>query len=91
MSAHVSYTSYDHIECNIVSVIASFDTEGRIRPLYVRIGEESLKILSSWLKPSYPGFFEFRCQVIDNGVRKPLILEYHSRENVWIIPKDVYS
>ena len=87
MSAHVSRTSYDHIQCNIVSVIASFDTEGHIKPLYVRIGEEALKICSSWMRPSLPVMFEFHCQVIDGDYIKPLLLTYHQRENVWTIPE----
>lgn len=85
MPAHVSNKSYDHIKNDIVSVIASFDSEGHIRPLYVRIGEEALKVRSSWLKPSFPGIFEFNCQVIDGEYIKPLILTYHPRESVWTI------
>lgn len=37
----------------VIPVIASFDAEGRVKPLYVRIGELSLKVHSSWLKPSF--------------------------------------
>ena len=33
----VSYTSYDYKSMKVVPVIASFDTEGHIKPLYVRI------------------------------------------------------
>ena len=39
MPAQVSYTSYDYAPVEIIPVIASFDSEGHIRPLYVRIGE----------------------------------------------------
>lgn len=82
----VSNTSYDYMPHTIVSVIASFDTKGHVRPLYVRIGEESYKVHSSWLKPSFRGILEFRCQIVDGDSLKPLILEYHQSENVWIIP-----
>lgn len=87
MSGKVSYTSYDCKNNTLVSVIASFDTEGYIRPLYVRIGNESLKIHSSWIKPSFSESMEYSCKVIDEGVLKPLILTYHKRENVWTIPR----
>ena len=87
MPGVVSNTTYDHTNINIVSVIASFDTDGHIKPLYVRISEDSLKIYSSWLKPSFRGLMEFQCKVIDNDCLKPLVLTYHMTENVWTIPK----
>ena len=88
MSGYVSNTSYDFSNnITIVSVIASFDTDGHVKPLYVRINEESLKIHSSWLKPSFKNLMEFQCKVIDNDCLKPLLLTYHKIENVWTIPK----
>ena len=71
-----------------VSVIASFDTHGHVKPLYVRIGEQSLKVHSSWLKPSFANTLEFRCEVIDGNCLKPLILTYQQRESVWYIPNN---
>lgn len=82
MSNHISNTAY-----NMVPVIASFDSEGHVRPLYVRINEVSLKIYSSYEKPSFHGFMEFQCKVIDNNCLKPLILTYHKRENIWSTPR----
>ncbi len=87
MPGFVSNTSYDHSNADIVSVIASFDTDGRVKPLYARIHEDTLKIHSSWLKPSFQGLMEFQCKVIDHDCLKPLILIYHKVENVWTIPK----
>lgn len=87
MPGFVSNTSYDFYNADIVSVIASFDTDGHVRPLYVRINEDSLKVHSSWLKPAYRGTLEFQCKVIDSDCLKPLILTYHKVENVWTIPK----
>lgn len=83
----ITNTTFDHMTHTIVSVIASFDTEGHVRPLYVRIGEEPYKVHSSWLKPSFRGILEFRCKIIDGNRLKPLILEYHQSENVWIVPE----
>lgn len=87
MSGITSTTSYDYNTLEIVSVIASFDTDGQVKPLYVRINQESLKVHSSWIKPSFQGFIEFQCKVIDNGCLKPLALSYHKNENVWLTPK----
>lgn len=87
MPGYVSHNSYDCFSSNIVSVIASFDTDGHIRPLYVRINEDALKVYSSWLKPSFSGVMKFNCKVIDQGCLKPLLLTYHKAEGIWTIPK----
>ena len=86
MASHI----FDHQPHTIVPVIASFDSEGHIRPLYVRIKGESYKVHSSWLKPSFSMVLSFNCQVIDQGTLKPLTLEYYQRESTWIIPYKVY-
>lgn len=83
----VSYTNYDFISHNKVSVIASFDTKGHVHPLYIRIGEGSYKVHSFWLKPSFRGVLEFRCEIEDGRKLKSLILEYHQNENIWLIPR----
>lgn len=87
MTAYASYQSYEHSPITVVPVIASFDTEGHIRPLFVRIDGIPLKIHSSWIKPSFGGVIEFNCKVIDNDCLKPLILNFHKMEGVWTIPK----
>lgn len=87
MSGIVSPTPYDCSNLAKVSVIASFDVQGHVKPLYVRINEESLKIHSSWEKPSFRGLMEFQCKVIDNDCLKPLTLTYHNADNIWTIPK----
>lgn len=70
----------------IVSVIASFDTTGKTRPLYVRIGETAYKVYSYSQCPDYDPNMSFYCQVCDNDTLKPLRLQYLGRDNVWIIP-----
>lgn len=86
MSGIYSQSSYD-LGLVKVPVIASFDTEGRVRPLYIRSGEESLKIHSVVEKPSTFDFKEFQCQVIDGDRLKPLMLTYRMRDTVWTIAK----
>lgn len=85
MATTVSLKVYDN--STLVPVIASFDNEGHIRPLYVRIDGDAYKIHTSWLKPGFARTSVFQCQLIDNGQLKPLILTYYHQENVWTIPK----
>lgn len=82
-----SYTSYDFMPMDIVPVIASFDTSGHIKPLYVRIGEESYKICSYWIQRKFANILEFNCQIIVGKYKKPLLLAYYQAEGVWGIPK----
>lgn len=76
----------DSSHLKIVSVIASFDTSGNITPLYVRIGEDSLKIYNSVCSSaSTYRLLSFDCEVMDGDLVKPLRLTYHSEEQVWTI------
>lgn len=87
MSATTSHTSFDFdSNLEIVPVIASFDTNGTIRPLYVRINNESYRILSCRESESY-GLRSFRCKIEDHGYVKELKLTYHYKEYVWTMPK----
>lgn len=71
----------------MVPVIASFDTDGNILPLYVRIHGEGLKIHSSRVHRVFSNIIEFHCKVIDYNYLKPLILSYYIAENIWVIPR----
>lgn len=72
----------------IVSVIASFDTEGKVKPLYVRIGTDSYKIATSWLEPGIGNIKTYQCQIEDGNTLKPLKLKHHVQEFMWTIPKE---
>ena len=85
MSVH-SYTSYDYMPVKIVPVIASFDSKGQIRPLYVRIDEASYKIYSCFLRNRFANLLEFSCQILVEQYQKPLLLTYYRAEEVWGIP-----
>lgn len=77
----------DSPHLQVVSVIASFDTDGKVKPLYVRIGQESYKVHSSWAKPGVSNLIKYQCQIIDGNNLKPLQLTYHSVESLCVIPK----
>lgn len=87
MSSITSYTSFDYLPVTAVPVIASFDSEGHIKPLYVRIGEYSCRVHSFWIKNTFSNITEFNCQIEDNGHLKPVLLTFYQRECVWTIPK----
>lgn len=78
---------YNHL--TIVPVIASFDTNGNIKPIYVRINNESLKIISAInYSESTFNVVEYSCKVIDGDYIKPLSLTYHAQDRIWTISKN---
>ena len=87
MGAFISYTSFDYTTTMIVPVIASFDTQGHICPLYVRLGRASYKIESYFVHSKYSNITEFRCRITDGDSLKPLELSYYSVEGMWTTPR----
>lgn len=87
MSKIITYHAFDYKKVTMVPVIASFDTDGNILPLYVRIHGNSLKIQSSRVHRVLSNIIEFHCKVIDYNCLKPLVLSYYQAENVWVIPR----
>lgn len=86
MGAYVSYTSFDHTTTSIVPVIASFDAQGHVCPLYVRIELVPYKIESYYVVNRYSNVIEFRCKIVDAGCLKPLTLTYYGNEQLWTTP-----
>ena len=86
MGKRVSYTSFDYKPVTIVPVIASFDSEGHIAPLYVRINGEAYKIHSFWVSCTFRNIVDFKCKVIDGDSIKPLSLTFYRDEGMWTIP-----
>ena len=83
MSQIISHNIFDCTSTIIVPVIASFDSEGRIKPLYVRIYGASYKIDSSVMHTNFINTIDFNCKVIDGDSIKPLLLTFHRKEGVW--------
>ena len=80
--ARNSYTDYSYLKPKKVSVIASFDTNGKIRPLYVRIGSESYKISTFREKSRFSNVTEFHCQ-IDRDKGSQVILTFYQADGFW--------
>ena len=87
MATIISYGLHDSPHLTLVSVISSFDCEGNIIPLYVRIGKESLRIHNAYQCESTFRVLNFRCEVIDHNRIKPLKLSYHKADLVWSMPR----
>ena len=86
MSQILSQNSHDYLREEIVPVIASFNDDGQIKPLYVGINGNSYKIDSYWVRRSFSNQVEFHCKIIIENVIKPIILTYYLHECIWTIP-----
>ena len=80
-----SKTPPENNSLKAVSVIASFDTSGQIKPLYIRIGKESLKVYRSFLMAHNIFGNIFRCEVMDGDQVKEVKLSYHADKFLWIL------
>ena len=89
MNQILSNNSHDYLPIQIVPVIASFNDEGQIRPLYVGINGERYKVESYWVRRSFSNQIEFQCKLIDQDMLKPVVLTYYQNECIWTIPKGV--
>lgn len=79
--------SYGGDQIELVPVIASYDTEGRIKPLYVRIKDDRYKVENYWIKYSVSNNIDYNVTLSKDGYTYKLILTYHIRETSWTIPK----
>lgn len=86
MAGIVSHGLNDCKHLKIVPVISSFDCDGNILPLYVKIGSERLKIYNAYEFESTFNQMHFRCEVMDYDRVKPLKLTYHVNDHKWSIP-----
>lgn len=89
MSQILSQNSHDYLQMQIVPVIASFNDEGQIKPLYVGIDGERYKVQSYWIRRSFSNQIEFQCKLIVGNTLKIIIITYYLNECVWTIPNTV--
>ncbi len=89
MGTIVSYTNFDYTGEKLIPVIASFDTRGNVRPLYVRMEGSSRKVYSFSVLSRFHNVLEFRCMVEtqDGKGKAPLQLTYYFEDKVWTIPR----
>lgn len=77
------YDSNGYRLTELVPVIATFDTEGHLRPIYVRIHGTQFKVDSSYVKHKSLSCTIFSCKVIDGDRIRILILNYYHAKQVW--------
>lgn len=82
-----SKTSFDYQAYTVVPVIASFDDQGHIKPVYVRIHGETYKIDSYFVRYAFAGQIEFNCKIVDGNRLLPLSLTYYQKECMWVIQR----
>ena len=85
MSCVIPIESYNSDPIEIVPVIATYDTEGNLKPIYVRLNGDSLKVDTYLAKASEESDIDFYCTLSHNDCRMRLILTYHVKETVWSI------
>ena len=87
MSAYVLHGLNECHHLQIVPVISSFDCDGNIFPLYVRIDGQSLKVYNARRVDSTIQIIHFNCEVMDYDRVKSIKLSYHIGDLVWSTPR----
>ena len=89
MAQIVSLNSHDYMPVSIIPVIASFNEEGRIKPLYVGIHGERHKVQSYWVRRSFSNQIEFNCRLLFGETLRTMIITYYMNECIWTIPNTI--
>ncbi len=89
MGAIISYNNYDHNHEQPIAVIASFNNGGAIRPLYVRLGEQPRKVISSRIRNNDRKILEFDCIVLSDNRAVNVKITYYVDHKIWTVPDDV--
>lgn len=72
----------------VVPVIASFDTEGNIIPLYVRLNRKAYKLKIIFCQPIEPkqhgySIYKYHCSFSDHNFYREIHLTYYRFYNFW--------
>ena len=81
----ISSSSYDYKPYRSVPVIASFNPDGKIKPLYVQVEGSPRKVHSYWVRYRFANQIEFFCKLEIDGILQPLLLTYYINECMWIL------
>ena len=88
MTATVSTGLKDCTHLKVVPVIATYDGNGNILPLYVRIDEETFKIYNAYVSESTYRILTFKGEVMVQDAVRPIKLSYFMNDLIWCIPKN---
>jgi len=78
--------SYGGDPVEVIPVIASYDGEGHIKPLYVRIRNDRYKVESCWVKSDSLNNVDYHCKLSLDAHIYVIVITYHIRECVWTMP-----
>ena len=85
MSCVIPIESYNSDPIEIVPVIATYDTEGNLKPIYVRLNGTGYKVDTYLVKASMENDKDFYCTLSHNDISLRIILTYHVKETAWSI------
>ena len=85
MSVIISKTPIDYPHIKAVPAIATYDSKGNILPLYVRVGEERLRVYNAYITKSTRKILTFKGEVMVCDRVKPIELNYYVDDMVWCV------
>ena len=86
MAQIVSLNSHDYMPVDIIPVIAAFNEQGQIKPLYVGIDGKRYKVESYWVRRSFSNQIEFSCKLLWGETLQTIIITYYMNECIWTVP-----
>ena len=87
MGGHISYTPTQHFTGDELCVIATFDTKGKVKPLYIRYRGYKLDVLKSFVESEVPAWIHMRCKVFDGYRESTIHVIYYKQECRWYIDR----
>jgi len=83
-------TNIDYTKCTAISVIATFNRERKMKPLYISITDlygNVLKTKIDFVKftKEGPGTTSFYCAYTTNHIQKECVLTYYIKEHQWVL------
>jgi len=87
MGAVVSVTSFDYTHDKPISVMASFDDGGNLRPIYLDYGEGITKVISSIVINDNRNSVEFNCLIVVDNRAVHMMIIFYADNKIWAMPE----
>ena len=86
MTKIINQKKIDNLPIIFIPVIASFNEDGQINPLYVGIDGKRYKVESYWVRRSFSNQIEFSCKLLCGETLLTIIITYYMNECIWTVP-----
>ena len=86
MTKIINQKKIDNLPIIFIPVIASFNEDGQIKPLYVGIDGKRYKVESYWVRRSFSNQIEFSCKLLCGETLLTIIITYYMNECIWTVP-----